>query len=115
MLDFARIWQAAEKIVYSTTLQTVSTTRTRLERKFDVDAVRRSVAAADAEMSVSGPTLAAYALKAGLVNEVRLFLAPVVVGAGTRALPDDLRLPLELLREHRFGNGMVYLRYGVLR
>jgi dihydrofolate reductase len=110
--DFANIWQAADKVVYSTTLATPSTARTRIERAFDPEAVRRMKAAADADLSVGGPDLAAQAFRAGLVDELHLLLAPVVVGGGNQALPDKVRLGLELLDERRFGNGMVYLRYG---
>ena len=108
--DFARLWQAAEKIVYSTTLATVSSARTRIERVFDPDAVRQLKATAQRDISVSGPTLAAHAIRAGLVDEVGLFVAPVVVGGGKRFLP-DVRLNLELLDERRFRDGFVYLRY----
>ena len=109
--DFAQIWQAADKIVYSKTLETVSTTRTRIERDFDSEAVRRLKESAERDMSVSGPGLAAHAFRAGLVDECHLFLAPVVVGGGKRALPEGVRVGLELLDERRFGNGMVYLRH----
>jgi dihydrofolate reductase len=109
--DFARTWQAADKVVYSSTLETVSSARTRLERTFDPEAVRELKAAAGRDLLVGGPELAAHAFRAGLVDEVHLFLAPVVVGGGTRALPDGVRLDLELLDERRFGNGMVFLRY----
>ncbi|HEX6800373.1 MAG TPA: dihydrofolate reductase family protein [Ktedonobacterales bacterium] len=111
--DFAAIWQAAGKIVYSKTLATVSSARTRIERDFNPQAVRQMKAAAERDISVGGPDLAAQALRAGLVDELQLFVAPVVVGGGTAALPDHLRLHLELLDERRFGKGMVYLRYGV--
>jgi dihydrofolate reductase len=109
--DFAAIWQAAEKIVYSSTLAAASTARTRIEREFEPDAIRELKAAAERDVSVGGAGLAAQALAAGLVDELHLFLAPVVVGGGTRALPDGVRLTLELLDERRFGNGMVHLRY----
>jgi dihydrofolate reductase len=109
--DYAEIWRAADKIVFSKTLETVSSERTRIERNFDPEAVREMKAAADRDISVGGPTLAAHAIRAALVDEIGLFLAPIVVGGGTRALPDDVRLPLELLDERRFGNGVVYLRY----
>ena len=113
--DYAEIWQAADKIVYSKTLETASTARTRIERDFDAEAVRRMQAEADRDISVGGPHLAAQALAAGLVDECHLFLAPVVVGGGTRALPDDVRLELKLDDLRRFGNGVVYLRYQVRR
>ena len=109
--DYAEIWRAADKIVFTRTLETVSSERTRIERSFDPEAVQEMKTAADKDISVGGPTLAAQAIRAGLVDEIGLFLAPVVVGGGTRALPDGVRLPLELLDERRFGNGTVYLRY----
>jgi dihydrofolate reductase len=111
-LDYAAVWQAAEKVVYSATLPAVTTRRTRLERSFEPAAVGDLVDAAEGEVGVGGATLAAEALRAGLVAEVRLLLNPVVVGGGTRALPDFVRLDLALLDERRFGNGVVYLRYG---
>jgi dihydrofolate reductase len=111
MADFARIWQAADKVVYSTTLETVSTSRTRIERAFDPDQVREMKASADRDLAVGGPGLAAHAFGAGLVDECHLFLVPVVVGGGKRALPDGVRLDLQLLDERRFGNGTVHLRY----
>jgi len=111
--DFAEIWRAADKIVYSRTLDTVSSTRTRIERDFDPEALRRMKASAERDISVGGPDLAAQAIKAGLVDEYHLFVAPVVVGGGTRALPDGVRLNLDLLGERRFGNGFVHLHYRV--
>lgn len=111
--DYAEIWQAADKIVYSTSLDAVTTTRTRLERRFDTEAVRRMKATADRDLTIAGPTLAGHALRAGLVDEYRTIVTPIVVGGGTPALPDDVRVPLELADERRFGNGMVYLRYRV--
>jgi dihydrofolate reductase len=108
--DFARLWQAADKVVYSTTLDAVSTARTRIEREFDPEAVRRMKAAAERDLIVGGPALAAHAFRAGLVDECHLFLAPVVVGGGKQSLPDDVRLDLELVDERRFGNGMVHVR-----
>jgi dihydrofolate reductase len=111
--EYARIWQAADKVVYSSTLDAVSSARTRLERKFDPDAVRRLKEAAGRDVTVGGPGLAAHAFVAGLVDECHLFLNPVVVGGGTRALPAGLHLELELLDERRFGNGVVYLQYRV--
>ena len=109
--DYAALWQAADKVVYSRTLQTVSSARTRIERDFDPDAVRQLKADADRDLSVGGPELAAQAFSAGLVDEVHLFLVPTVVGRGTRALPDNVRLPLVLVEDRRFANGFVYLRY----
>jgi dihydrofolate reductase len=99
MRDFAEIWRAADKIVYSKTLSSVSSARTRLERDFDPDAVGRLKAAAGSDLTVGGPELAAQAIRAGLVDEYHLFLTPVVVGGGNRALPDGVRLQLELLDE----------------
>jgi dihydrofolate reductase len=113
MLDFASIWQAADKVVYSRTLETADTAKTRIERDFDPEAVRRLKASAEHDLTVGGPHLATEALKAGLVDEAQLFLAPIIVGGGNRALPDNVRLPLELLGERRFGSGMVFLRYHI--
>jgi dihydrofolate reductase len=109
--DFAKIWQAADKIVYSKTLEAVSSSRTRIERDFDAEAVRQMKASAGRDISVGGPDLAAQAIKVGLVDECHLFLTPIVVGGGKQSLPDNVRLKLELLDERRFGNGMVHLHY----
>ena len=109
--DYAAIWQAADKIVYSKTLEAPSSARTQIERDFDPDAVRELKASTDSDITVGGPELAAEALRAGLVDELRLFLNPVVVGTGKRSLHDDVRLDLELLDERRFGNGVVHLHY----
>src|ERR671913_502859 len=111
MRDFAQIWQAADKIVYSKTLEAVSTARTRIEREFNPEAIRQMKALAGRDLIVGGPELAAQAFEAGLVDECHLFFAPMVVGGGKRFLPDNVRLQLELLDERRFGNGMVYLHY----
>jgi dihydrofolate reductase len=111
MRDFAEIWRAADKIVYSKTLEAVSSARTRIERDFDQEVVREMKTSAGRDITVGGPNLAAHAFKAGLVDECHLFLAPVVVGGGTQSLPSNVRLKLELIDERRFGNGMVYLRY----
>jgi dihydrofolate reductase len=111
MRDFARVWQAADKIVYSTTLERVSTARTRIERAFDPEAVRRAKASQARDLSVGGPDLAARAFEAGLVDECHLFVAPIVVGGGTQSFPDHVRVRLDLVDERRFGNGMVHLRY----
>jgi dihydrofolate reductase len=113
MRDFAQIWQAADKIVYSRTLDAVSTTKTRIERDFDVDAVRRLKESTQHDISVGGPHLAAHAFKAALVDECHLYLTPIVLGGGSRSLPDHVRLRLELLDERRFGSGMVHLRYRI--
>lgn len=112
--DFAELWQAADKIVYSTTLKSVSSARTRIERDFDPEAVRQWKATAVRDIAVSGPDLAIQAIKAGLVDECHLFLNPIVVGGGKQALPNDVRLKLELLDEHRFGNGVVHLHYRMM-
>jgi dihydrofolate reductase len=112
--DFAQIWQSADKIVYSRTLRSVSTARTRIERDFDVAALRREKARAGGDIGVGGPELAARALEAGLVDELRLFVAPILVGGGTRSLPDNVRLEVELLDERRFAGGMVYLHYRIV-
>jgi dihydrofolate reductase len=111
--DFADIWRAADKVVYSTTLETASTARTRIERAFDPAAVREFVADAGRDVSVGGPGLAGQAIRARLVDDLHLFLAPVVVGGGTRALPDDVRLDLELVDEHRFAGGTVHMHHRV--
>ena len=111
MQEYAEIWQAADKVVYSKTLEAVSSARTRLERAFDPESVRQMKAAAERDLSVGGADLAAQAIRAGLVDEYHLFLSPVVVGGGQRALPDNARVELELLDERRFGNGVVYLHY----
>jgi dihydrofolate reductase len=112
--EYGEIWRAADKVVYSRTLEAVATARTRLEREFDPAAVRRLKEATSGDLGIGGAELAAHAIGAGLVDEYHLFLVPVVVGAGKRALP-DVRLSLELLDERRFGNGTVYLRYGAAR
>jgi dihydrofolate reductase len=111
MRDYAALWQAAEKVVYSSTLEAVTTARTRLERSFEPHAVRRLKAEAARDISIGGPGLAATALAAGLVDECHLLISPVVVGGGTAWLPGGLRLRLELLDERRFGNGVVHLHY----
>jgi len=111
MRDFAQIWQAADKIVYSKTLETVSTARTRLERDLDPEAIRVLKATAVRDISVGGPELAAQAIEAGLVDELQLFVTPVVLGGGKQSLPDSVRLRLALLDERRFDSGVVYLRY----
>jgi dihydrofolate reductase len=113
MRDFAEIWRASDKVVYSRTLEAPSSARTRIERAFDPEAVRRMKEESERDLSVSGPELAAQAFRAGLVDELQLFLSPIVVGGGNAALPGDVRVPLELLDERRFGNGVVYLRYRV--
>jgi dihydrofolate reductase len=109
--DFAAIWQAADKIVYSKTLESVSSAKTLIERDFDPEAIRRMKASAERDITVGGPGLAAQAIKAGLVDVFHLFLAPILVGGGNRSLPDGVRLELELLGQRRFDNGMVHLHY----
>jgi dihydrofolate reductase len=111
MLDFAEIWQAADKIVYSTTLVTVSTSRTRIERAFDPEAVRRMKLSAERDLTIGGPDLAATAFQSGLVDEIHLFVVPIIVGGGNPALPKNVCARMELLDERRFVGGMVYLRY----
>ncbi|MDB6009289.1 MAG: bifunctional deaminase-reductase domain protein [Gammaproteobacteria bacterium] len=111
MRDFAHIWQAADKIVYSKTLESASTAKTRIERDFDPEAIGEMKARASRDITVGGPDLAAQAIEAGLVDELRLFVVPVLVGGGTRSLPDNVRLDLELLDERRFRSGVVYLHY----
>jgi dihydrofolate reductase len=115
MQDFAEIWRAADKIVYSKTLEAASSSRTHIERDFDPEAVRPLKTSADRDLAVAGPELATHAFKAGLVDEVHLVVAPIVVGGGTRALPDGVRQELELVDERRFGNGMVFLSYRIAR
>jgi dihydrofolate reductase len=111
--DFTKLWLSADKIVYSTTLAEVPSARTTIEKSFDPQSVRRLKTTATRDLTVGGPHLAAEAFRAGLVDEVHLILAPVIVGGGTRALPDDVRVGLELLAERRFAGGMVHLHYRV--
>ena len=113
--DFAEIWRAADKVVFSTTLRTVSSARTRIERRFDPRAVREMKARAPLDISIGGPSLAAEAIRAGLVDEYQLFIAPVIVGGGKRFMSPDVRQHLELVDERRFGNGMAHLRYRATR
>jgi len=113
MADFANVWQAADKIVYSTTLHVVSTANTRLERRFDPDSVRDMKTSAASDLTIGGPTLAAQAFNAGLVDECQLFMYPVLVGEGKPAFPRDARIQLELLEERPFRNGVVNLRYRI--
>ena len=112
--DYAQIWRSADKIVYSRTLGSVSSARTRIERDFDVAALRREKARDGRDISVGGPGLAARALEAGLVDELGLFIVPIVVGGGTRSLPDHVRLEVDLLDERRFDGGMIYLHYRIV-
>lgn len=111
MRDYAEIWRAADKVVYSTTLEAPSTPRTTIEREFDPGAVRALKESSARDITVGGPTLAAQAIAAGLVDEYQRFIAPVAVGGGTRFLPDGVRIDLELVDERRFEGGFVYLRY----
>ena len=111
MVDFARIWQAADKIVYSKSLEIVSTPKTRLERELDPQAVRNLKTQSPHDVSVAGPNLAAQAIRAGLVDEYHLLVVPMMRGGGKRVLPIDVCVKLDLLDERRFANGMVHLRY----
>jgi dihydrofolate reductase len=109
--DYAELWRDTDKVVYSRTLPSVSSARTRLEREFDAEAVLRLKEHADRDLSIGGAELAGRAFAAGLVDDVHLFLAPAVVGGGTPAFPDGVRLPLELVDEHRFANGFVHVHH----
>jgi dihydrofolate reductase len=113
MRDFAEMWRGAEKIVYSRTLKTVSSARTRIERAFDPEAVRQMKEVSISDITVGGPELAGHAINAGLVDECHLFLGPVVVGGGKRSLPRNVRMQLELLDQRRFANGVVHLHYRI--
>jgi dihydrofolate reductase len=113
MRDFAELWWAADKIVYSRTLEAVASERTRIEREFEPETVREMKAMTERDISVGGPELAGQALAAGLVDECHLFLVPLLMGGGTRALPDGVHLQMELLDERRFGSGVVHLHYRV--
>ena len=115
MRDFAQIWRSADKVVYSRTLEAVSSARTRIERDFDQDAVRAMKERADRDLVIGGPELGGQALRAGLVDELHLFLSPVVVGGGNPAFPAGMRVDLELIGERRFGNGVVHLHHRVPR
>ena len=111
--DFAEIWQAADKIVYSTTLAAASTRKTRIERNFDPEALRQLKKTAQHDIAIGGAELAGHAFRAGLIDEYHLFVAPIIVGGGKLSLPKDIRLELELLEQRRFGNGMAFLHYRV--
>lgn len=111
MRDFAEIWQAANKIVYSKTLEAVSTRKTQIERNFDPEAIRHLKESAEHDFLIGGPNLAAHAFRSGLIDECHLFLTPILVGGGKQSLPKHVRLELELLEQLRFGNGVVFLRY----
>ena len=112
--EFAEIWRAAEKIVYSRTLQAVSSARTRIEREFDPDAIRRLKESSEADITIGGPELAGQAMSAGLIDECHLLVNPIILGGGKRALPDNLCIRLELLGERRFRSGVVHLHYRVI-
>lgn len=112
-LDFARIWQAADKVVYSTTLEAPVGERTTIERAFDADAVRRLKQESDRDLTIEGPTLAAHAIKAGLVDEFQLFVVPKLLGGGRKFFPDGVRINLELLDTRSFPTGIMFQRYGV--
>jgi dihydrofolate reductase len=111
--DFAEIWQAADKIVYSRTLESISTRRTQLERNFAPEAIRQLKETVAQDILIGGPELTAHAFRAGLIDECHLFIAPIILGGGKPALPDNVRLELELLEERRFDNGVVFLRYRI--
>lgn len=111
MHDFAEVWQSANKIVYSRTLENISTFKTQLERTFDPEAIRKLKESVEHDILIGGPEFTANAFRAGLIDECHLFIIPILVGGGKRALPDDVRLNLELLAERRFHNGTVFLRY----
>ncbi len=111
--DYAQIWRAADKIVFSRTLDTTSSTRTRIEHDLDPAAIRQLKQSSSRDLSIGGSELAGQAMSAGLIDECHLFLCPIVVGGGKRALPDDVRVRLELLDEHHFRSGVVHLRYGM--
>jgi dihydrofolate reductase len=113
MRDFAELWRVADKVVYSRTLQTVSSAKTRIEREFDLDAVRRLKESSASDLTVGGAELAGQAIAAGLVDECHLFVHPLLFGGGKRALPDDVRTRLRLLDERRFGSGVVHLHYAI--
>ena len=111
MQDFGGIWQAADKIVYSKSLENVATPKTQLKREFDPQAVRDLKAQLPHDISVAGPNLASQAIQAGLVDEYHLLIVPMILGGGIRILPDSISVKLDLLEEHRFSDGWVYLRY----
>lgn len=113
MQDFATIWRSADKLVFSRTITAVSSARTRLKRQFDPGSIARMKATSGKDISIGGPELAAVAIRNGLVDELRLLLAPIIVGGGKPSLPRDLRVRLELVEQRRFDNGVVYLDYAV--
>ena len=111
MLDFAEVWQAADKIVYSRTLEAVSTRKTQIERTFNPEAIRRLKETVEQDILIGGPELAAHAFRSGLIDEYHLFLHPIIIGGGKQSVPDNIRSELELLDERRFDSGVVFLRY----
>jgi dihydrofolate reductase len=113
--EYGEYWRNRDKVVYSATLTSVATARTRLERGFDPVAVREFVDGVDGEVSIGGPELAAHALRAGIVDRVEYYVNPVVIGGGRQWLPDGVRVHLRLTEEHRFTNGVVHLAYDVVR
>lgn len=113
MRDFAQVWQAADKIVYSRTLEAASTRKTKIERNFDPEAIRRLKESVEQDIHIGGAELAAEAFRAGLIDECHLFVKPIILGGGKAGLPHNVRLELALLDERRFDNGEVYLRYGI--
>ena len=113
MHDYAAIWRAADKVVFSRTLDGVASERTRIEREFDPAVMRALLASSASDLSIGGADLGGQALAAGLVDDLHLFLAPVLVGDGTRALPEGVDLVLDLVAEHRFASGFVHLQYHV--
>ncbi len=113
MRDFAQVWQAADKIVYSRTLEAVSTRKTQIQRNFDPEAIRRLKESVEQDIHIGGAELAAHAFRSGLIDECHLFLLPIIVGGGKPCLPDNVRLELELMEERRFGSGVVFLRYRI--
>jgi dihydrofolate reductase len=115
MKDYASIWRAADKIVFSAQLTELTTKRTRIERRFDPNAIRAFIETADRDISIGGAGLAAEAIRAGLVDEFHLLVFPLIVGGGTQFFPRDVDLKLELVDERRFDDGVVFLRYTALR
>lgn len=111
MADFARTWQAAEKIVFSTSLEVAYTARTRIERRFEPEAVRDLKSASTADITIGGPSLAGQAVQAGLVDEIRMYVVPTILGNGKPGLPSNMSTQLELMDDHRFGNGVIRLTY----
>jgi dihydrofolate reductase len=111
--DWMQLWRAADKVVYSRSLETVSSARSRIERNFEPNAIQAMTSSLERDITIGGADLAAQAFRAGLVDQCQLFLTPVLVGGGKRALPKNVRLDLDLVAERRFGNGVVFLDYRV--